>query len=130
MKIHELIAALQYEVQKSFEFAENSVKLSQAKSGPSLHISVESMEVELPVKLSEIREEINLASLKDLPASIQKFRLPFTVETAIGKDLGKRKTIKGTTIDVAIVSPDDSKSDDLGSETIGRIKLVLKPVFK
>jgi len=130
MKIHELVAALQYEVQKSFEFAENSAKLSQAKSGPLLHISVERMEVELPVKLSEIRDEINLSSLKDLPASIQKFRLPFTVETAIGKDLGKRKTIKGTAIDVVIVSPDDSKSEDVASEKIGRIKVVLKPVFK
>jgi hypothetical protein len=42
----------------------------------------------------------------------------------------ERKTIKGTTIAVAIVSPDDSKTEDAASETNWQIKLVLKPVFK
>ena len=142
MDLSELILLMHHEVQKTYDLVDIAAK----ESGSSLHISLERIEIELPASLSE--EEVSVAEkdIQHLPISLQQFKKPFTVN-AFGKFLqvktevstktksktktkAKSATIKGKTIGIKVLGPNDKLNEDLSAEFVGRLRIVLKPVIK
>lgn len=132
MEIAELILLLQHEVQRSYDLVEESIR--NDSSNP-IYVTIEKMEIELPVIMSETEKKVDLAQLKKQTVAEQKFHLPFDLQTVMDrqktdfiKNLTK-KELKGKTIQIQVLSDQDQKANTIGSESIGRIRLTLKPIL-
>ncbi|MFZ5354053.1 MAG: hypothetical protein ACOZCL_15215 [Bacillota bacterium] len=129
MNMHELILMLQYEVQKSLDFID-STSGKKTDDTSILHISLERVEMELPISISEKEVIFDPKALKGMPQVYKRLQLPYTSAAAEGKTYIPKKVVKGRGIETKILGPIDKLDDKLEKEFIGRIKVVMKPIIK
>lgn len=132
MEIAELILLLRNEVQRSYDLIDDSVS-ENSQSG--VYISVERMEIDIPVVLSSSKKKVSVSALKKKSLIIQKFEMPFRLAAIEKKGkldyLAKlnQAQMTGDSIHIEVINQ-SKKTSDVGIENIGRIKLVLKPIVK
>lgn len=124
MQISELIATLHHEVAKSYTF------IAETKGGAGtetsvLHISIERVEIEVPIMLSQQEVEFKPADVKGQPSAFQKLSVPFTPQ----KNLLPKKPVMGKTVIAEIVGHVEKMDDRVSPETVGRMKIVFKTVI-
>jgi hypothetical protein len=133
MEIAELILLLQNEVQRSYELIEDTIK--DGSSTP-IYISIDKMEIELPIVVTEKEKELSVEDLKKESIALQKFQLPFSLMAISKADKSeyikqlKEKQVKGKSIQVEVLNESNEKTQSLTPEKIGRLRLYLKPVLK
>jgi len=132
MDLSELIVMLHHEVQKSYDFIDAAAK-SQTPGLPVIYISLEKMEVEVPVAMSERKSTFKYKDFKGEPLHIQNFKLPYNAE--IFRELPIKSpeeisVIKGKAVSIQILGPEDQKTENLEKEFVGRMRITLKPIIK
>lgn len=138
MELAELLGLLQYEVQKSYEFAEHLAKrhLAEGEVGPEgmvLHIALERVELDIPLFVVEGNRRFNrnAREIKGLPIIVKRFRFPYSPEHLSRVRVGVPKgEIEGKTIEVRLFGPKENGESEEGIEWLGRLKVVLVPVLK
>jgi hypothetical protein len=132
MDLSELIVMLHHEVQKSYDFIDAAAKIN-TPGVPVIHISLEKMEVEVPVAVSERRSTFKYENFKGEPLHIQNFRLPYSAEVFKKIPIQRpenMEVIKGKSVSVEILGPEDQKAENLVKEFVGRMRITLKPIIK
>ena len=130
MQLSELLVLLQYEVQKSYDFVHAITRAEVNKDTSVLHISLERVEIDLPVSLEEREASYNPKQFKSLPEAVKRLNVPYSPESAARKIPIPHKEVKGKSIHMNIVGPTEKIDETVTKEKIGRIKVVLKPVIK
>jgi hypothetical protein len=128
MEIHDLLVLLQHEVQKSLSFIDETRGVNPEI--PAIHISLESVEIELPIVMSEVDLIWDPQQLKGTPNSVKRLKMPYTPEAAVTRGQIPRKQVAGKVIDAQIVGPIEKIDERTQKEYVGRIKVVLKPILK
>lgn len=129
MEIHDLLILLQHEVQKSLSFIDETRGVKDPDL-PAIHISLESVELELPIVMSEADLIWDPQELKGKPGSVKRLKMPYTPEAAVTRGQIPRKQVVGKVIDAQIVGPIEKIDERTQKEYVGRIKVVLKPILK
>lgn len=129
MEIHDLLILLQHEVQKSLSFIDETRGVKDPDL-PAIHISLESVEIELPIVMSEADLIWDPQELKGKPGSVKRLKMPYTPEAAVTRGQIPRKQVVGKVIDAQIVGPIEKIDERTQKEYVGRIKVVLKPILK
>jgi hypothetical protein len=129
MEIHDLLVLLQHEVQKSLSFIDETRGVKDPEI-PAIHISLESVEIELPIVMSEVDLIWDPQQLKGTPNSVKRLKMPYTPEAAVTRGQIPRKQVAGKVIDEQIVGPIEKIDERTQKEYVGRIKVVLKPILK
>lgn len=129
MQIHDLLIMLQHEVQKSLTFIDETRGVKDPEVS-AIHISLESVEIELPIAMEEVDLTWDPEELKGLPNSIKRLKMPYTPETAVTRGQVPRKKVLGKVVDTKIIGPIEKIDERTQKENIGRIKVVLKPILK
>ncbi len=129
MEIHDLLILLQHEVQKSLSFIDETRGVKDPDI-PAIHISLESVEIELPIVMSEAELIWDPKELKGKPGSVKRLKMPYTPEAAVTRGQIPRKQVAGKVVDAQIVGPIEKIDERTQKEYVGRIKVVLKPILK
>lgn len=129
MEVHDLLILLQHEVQKSLSFIDETRGVKDPNL-PAIHISLESVEIELPIVMSEADLIWDPQELKGKPGSVKRLKMPYTPEAAVTRGQIPRKQVAGKVIDAQIVGPIEKIDERTQKEYVGRIKVVLKPILK
>lgn len=129
MEIHDLLILLQHEVQKSLSFIDETRGVKDPDL-PAIHISLESVEIELPIVMSEADLIWDPQELKGKPGAVKRLKMPYTPEAAVTRGQIPRKQVAGKVIDAQIVGPIEKIDERTQKEYVGRIKVVLKPILK
>lgn len=129
MELSELVVLLHYEVQKSYDFVKAISRVEADPDASTLHITLEHVEIELPATLKEARFVFDPKKQKDLPASVQLLRLPYTAEVAARRPSLPTQAFTGKTVSVEIIGPNEKIDNRTTSEKIGKIKIILKPII-
>jgi len=124
MQVSELIATLHNEVAKSYTFI-SEIKGSVNTGTSVLHISIERVEIDLPVMLSQQEVKFNPKDVKGLPMAFKKLAVPFISSQV--KTIPK-KAVTGKTVNAEIVGHVEKIDDSVSPESIGRMKIVFKLV--
>jgi hypothetical protein len=120
---------LQYEVQKSMDFID-ATRMTTNPELPSLHISLESVELELPILLSEADLTFDPKEYKGTAEVIKRLEMPYTPKNAVERGSIPRKSVAGKGVEAQIIGPLEKLDEKVQKEYIGRVKVVLKPVVK
>ena len=129
MEIHDLLILLQHEVQKSLSFIDETRGVKDPDI-PAIHISLESVEIELPIVMSEAELIWDPKELKGKPGAVKRLKMPYTPEAAVTRGQIPRKQVAGKVVDAQIVGPIEKIDERTQKEYVGRIKVVLKPILK
>jgi hypothetical protein len=129
MEIKDFLVMLQYEVQKSFDFVDATKGIKDSEASV-LHIALEKVEVELPVTFSSKEIVYKPAESTHFSPAVKRLKLPYHEKTVIDKLYLPRKELKGSSINVEIIGPNESIDEKYSSELIGRIKVTMKPILK
>ncbi len=129
MEMREFLAMLQFEVQKSFDFVEET-KGVKDRDISTIHIALEKVEVDLPVTFSPKEISYKPKELKGIDPIVKRLRLPFHERTVTDKFYIPRNELKGHSIEVNIIGPNEKLDEKYATELVGRIKVVMKPVLK
>ncbi len=129
MQIHDLLILLQHEVQKSLTFIDETRGVKDPTMS-AIHISLESVEIELPIVMSEAELTWDPNEFKGLANSIKRLKMPYTPESAVTRGQVPRKKVLGKVVDAQIVGPIEKIDERTQKEYVGRIKVVLKPILK
>lgn len=124
MQVSELIATLHHEVTKSYTFIAETKAGVGSTASSKLHLNIESLEIELPVALSQQEIEFNPKDVKGQPNAFKKLFMPFTHH----RDQIPQKPIIGKAIMAEVVGPVEKLDDRVSAESLGRIKVVFKVV--
>jgi hypothetical protein len=134
MDLSELLGLLQYEVQKSYDFAAELAKAGASPTASVLQVALERVEVDLPVLLSQSEVTFNRASrdLQPVPTFAKAFRLPYAPErvSLLARGRVPKGEVKGKTLTVELVGPREKLDEETGEERIARLRVVLRPVMK
>jgi len=129
MQIHDLLIMLQHEVQKSLDFIDETRGVNDPNT-PVIHISLESVELELPIVLSEADLSWDPKEMKGAPGAVKRLKIPYTPATAVERGHIPRKTVTGKGINAEVIGPLEKLDEKAQKEYLGRIKVVLKPILK
>ena len=124
MQISELIATLHHEVTKSFTYIAET-KGGDGADASVLHLTIERVEVELPITLSQQDVEYKPADLKGQPIAYKKLMVPFTSL----KGRLPSKAVTGKAIMAEVVGHTEKIDDRVSPESVGRIKVTFKVVI-
>ena len=134
MELSELLALLQYEVQKSYDFTERLAKGDAGPNTSTLQIALERMEVDIPVSFSKSERTFNRAekAMQPLPTFAKRFRLPYVPErlAVIKKGRIPKGEVKGRSLNVELISSIEKIDETRKEENIARLKMIFKPVMK
>jgi len=130
MELSRLVGLIQYEIQKSYDFIEQIAKGGTGTEASVLHVSLERVELDLPVSLSE--EELTFNRLElNMPLFGKSFLMPYAPDKLAQLPKGiPRKEFIGSILDVELLNLKDKLDEAIPTEQIGRIKIVLKPILK
>jgi hypothetical protein len=129
MDLSELVVLLHYEVQKSYDFVE-AVSRTEADGNASvLHLALEQVEIDLPASLEEVDSIFDPQKVIELPLSTKLLKVPYTPESATQKGWLPKKAVIGKAVSVKSVSPIEKPDQRVAAETIGRIRVILKPII-
>jgi hypothetical protein len=129
MEIHDLLILLQHEVQKSLTFIDETRGVKDPEV-PAIHISLESVEIELPIVMSEAELVWDPKELKGQPSAVKRLKMPYTPEAAVTRGQIPRKEVAGRVVEAKIIGPIEKIDERTQKEYVGRIKVVLKPILK
>lgn len=122
MQISELLATLHHELIKSYNF------IAETKGSGStsvLHIGIERVEIELPVMLSKQKITYNPQKVKGMPSAFKKLTVPFAPQ----KIRLPKNPVTGMTVMADIVGHVEKIDERVSAESIGRIKIIFKPII-
>lgn len=127
-----MILLLHHEVQRSYDFVETTARETPSNTS-NIYMAIDKLEVELPVVLHSAEKKVSKSNLKKEKGSIRKFNAPFELRNYAGAGLEEllkatSKDLKGKSIQLQIVGPEEAKSPDLSPEKIGRVRITLKPI--
>jgi len=129
MKVHDLLIILQHEVQKSLDFIDETKGLKDP-SIPAVHISLETVEIELPLTFTEVDAKWDPKEMKGNPAAVKRLEIPYIPELVAERGQIPRRELNGKAIETRIIGPVDKLDERTQKEMVGRIKVVLKPILK
>jgi hypothetical protein len=129
MDLSELIVLLHYEVQKSYDFVDRVSRTETEPNVSFLHLALEQVELELPVRLEERDAIFDPKKVIGLPRSAQLLQVPYTPDSATKKDWLPNEPTTGKAVGVNIVGPIEKIGQPTITENIGRLKVVLKPIL-
>lgn len=143
--LSEFFSVIQFEIQKAFDF---SFALSRAgspdPSSPALHISLEKVELEVPVEFVFVEKEVQPPSPPEKPTvevesppkplKIDLYGIlkrPFNLKTLSESptEMPKEKA-RTITFQVRIVGLEDAQGHPEGKPGIGRIKIIATPILR
>ena len=130
MKFNDLLMLLQYETQKSYDLVDSIAQSGDQKNDLNIRIAMESVEIEIPVIFYEGDAKYDPADNKDQPDNLKHFSVPYTVKTTVNRRVLPREPVSGKVLETRIIGPPEKTDDNYSAETIGRIRIVLKPVIK
>ena len=93
MEIHDLLVLLQHEVQKSLSFIDETRGVNPEI--PAIHISLESVEIELPIVMSEVDLIWDPQQLKGTPNSVKRLKMPYHSRSCRYTRTNTQKTSSG-----------------------------------
>jgi hypothetical protein len=134
MELAELLGVLQYEVQKSYDFAADLARKDLAESSSVLQVAMERVEIDLPILLREKKRRFNRADreIQPLPNFAKWYKLPYLPEkiSVYGRGKVPKGELEGTTVEVELVGPEEGADDKFKAEKLSRLKVIMKPVMK
>jgi hypothetical protein len=134
MDLSELLGLLQYEVQKSHDFAAELARAGASPTASVLQVALDRVEIDLPVVVTEGETTFNRAAreLQSVPTFAKAFRLPYAPERVSSLPRGKvpKGEVRGKTLVVELVGPREKLDEEVREERIGRLRVVLRPVMK
>lgn len=137
----QFISAIQFEIQKAFDFSfALSRAISPEPNNPTLHISLEKVELEVPVEFNFVEHEVEpVPSEKPSeggppPVKIDLYTIlnrPFNLKTLseIPIEMPKEK-VKTKTLQVRVIGLEDARAHSEGGLVIGRIKIIAVPILR
>lgn len=133
MDLSELLLLLHSEVQKCYDYVDDSSRNDDGIGG-GLHISMEKIEIELPISLAQEEIQHTQSEFKKMPVKLQKFKRPFDEkfygDRLKGFDVDKFKTIKGKTLGATVLNTNDKLNENFTPEFTGKLRITLKPIVK
>jgi hypothetical protein len=134
MELAELLGLIQFEVQKSYDFAADLARQELSSTSSVLQMAMERVEIDLPVLLSEKKRRFNRsdAEMQPLPSFAKRYVMPFVPGklSVTGKANVPKGELEGDVVDVELIGPQENEDDSLKAERIARLKITLKPVMK
>ena len=128
MRLTDLIALLHYEVQTSYDFVHEVTRAEGKAMDATLHIALESVELELPISGSLVEMHEPLPSEDAGP--FERLRLPFNQLTAVDRNARSKEAGGGMVMDVEVVNALNKIGDKNAAEAMGRLRISLKPILK
>ncbi len=131
MDMCELLNLLHHEAQKTYDFVHAVTRPEGGKDASTLHIAMESIEIEVPVTMTARDAVFDPTAVKGLPRTAQALRIPYLASGKTHQGVSiPRKRVEGKSLVLEVVGPIEKLDDRVAKESIGRIKVVLKPVLK
>lgn len=140
MDIKELVVFLQTELQRSYDYASEAARAAAPNGGGVLHLNFEQAELELPVLLDVTPARLAEADLKDVSPDLAFIKVPFNLNAQIrapraegaepprAREAKGPRVIEGQRLDVTLANPRTLLDARAGPSTVGRLKVVFKPV--
>lgn len=145
--LSELIAMVQFEVQKAFDFAYvlSQTAASEPGKGPALHISLERVELEVPVEFAAVERQVGgtpapapgREAAGEGAVTPPKINLegilgrPFNLKTLSERPLEMPKEkVRAKVVQVRVVGLEAGLGQPEGKPSIGRIKITVIPILR
>lgn len=131
MDLAQLLATLQHEIQKSYDYVDEVMHHSAGGQAAALRMALQGVEFDLPVTMAVREAQFDPRQLSGVSDTVKRLNLPFSREAPFRRFANPpRRPIKGVAVDVEVVGPDTKLDETIGSESIGRMKLSFKPILK
>ena len=130
MELAEFITLVSYEVQKAYDFVYESANPEADGGGSVLHISLESVELDVPLAFGPKRVIYEPRKSEGHSAAEKRFAVPYSSERASPRSPLPDKVHEGLAIEVEMISPGDKRSGPGRLKNTGRIKIVVKPILR
>jgi hypothetical protein len=130
MDLSAFLAAMQHEVQKSYDYVDEVTHAAAAHGAPTnLRMALQGIDIELPIAVHTRDLHINPKELEGLHDAVKRLRLPFSREAPVQRFAPlPQHAVRGVAIDVRVVGP-DTKADDR-HHPLGTLRLSFKPIWR